>query len=192
MSRYSGVEPLAPDHDVSGFDCGSEAQTTWLKRHALQAHQSDTAKVYVVCRKGTRAVVGYYALAAGSVASVDAPTRVTKGVGRYPVPVLILTRLGVELSEQSKGLGSALVRDALFQVAAIAWRVGVRALLIHAETRAAAAFYKRIDPGFEASPTDPLHLILLMKDLRAAIRSAAAGIPTGRSNAPPEPQVRRG
>ena len=173
MSRYSRVEPLSADHDVSGFDCGSDAQTTWLKRHALQAHQSDTARVYVVCRNGTRGVVGYYALAAGSVASEKAPARVTKGTGRYPVPVLILTRLGVDLSEQGKGLGSALVRDALFQAASVAERVGVRALLIHAETSQAAAFYQRIDPRFERSPTDSLHLILLMKDLRAAIREAA-------------------
>jgi len=173
VSRYSRVEPLSADHDVSAFDCGSEAQTTWLKRHALQAHQSDTARVYVVCGRGTRAVVGYYALAAGSVASENAPTRVTKGAGRYPIPVVILTRLGVDLGEQGKGLGSALVRDALFQVASIAERVGVRALLIHAETPEVVRFYQRIDSGFEPSPTDPLHLILLMKDLRAAIREAA-------------------
>ncbi|MDO8485836.1 MAG: hypothetical protein Q7S35_12920 [Candidatus Limnocylindrales bacterium] len=53
-------------------------------------------------------------------------------------------------------------------------RVGVRALLIHAETPEAAEFYRRIHPGFLPSPTDPLHLVLLMKDLRAAIREAAA------------------
>lgn len=172
MRRYGRVEALAPDHDVSEFDCGSEAQTAWLRRHALQAQRSDTARVYVVCRQGTRRVVGFYALSAGSVSHAEAPPRMTKGVGRYPVPVVILTRLGVDLSEQGRGLGSALVRDALFQTASISDRLGVRALLIHAETPEAVAFYRRIDPGFETSPTDPLQLILLMKDLRAAIRAA--------------------
>lgn len=173
MTRYGRIEPIAPDHDTQSFDCGSEEQTAWLVRHALQAHQSDTARVYVVCLDGSRSVVGYYALAAGSIAHAAAPPRLTKGVGRYPVPVVILTRLGVDLDQQGRGLGSALVRDALFQVAAIAERVGVRALLIHAETPEAAAFYQGIDPGFEASPTDPLHVVLLIKDLRRAIRDAA-------------------
>jgi GNAT superfamily N-acetyltransferase len=174
VTAYGPIEPLTADHEVSGFDCGSDEQTSWLRRHALQAHRSDTSKVYVVCRVGERAVVGYYALAAGSVRHDAATPRVTKGLGRYPVPVLVLTRLGVDRREQGRGLGSALVRDALLQAAAIADRVGVRTLLIHAETPEAATFYQRIDNAFEPSPTDPLHLILLMKDLRAAIREAAA------------------
>jgi GNAT superfamily N-acetyltransferase len=173
VTRYGGVEPLARDHEVAAFDCGSDSQNTWLRRHGLQAHQSDTARVYVVCLQDTRTAVGYYALAAGSISHEDAPPRVAKGIGRYPVPVVILTRLGVDVGEQGRGLGSALVRDALFQAAAIAERVGVRALLIHAETPEAAAFYQRLDIGFEESPTDQLHLVLLMKDLRAGIREAA-------------------
>ncbi len=174
MTRYGPIEPIAPDHDHYSFDCGSEEQTAWLVRHALQAHQSDTAKVYVVCVEGSRSVVGYYALVAGSIEHAAAPPRLTKGVGRYPVPVVILTRLGVDLAEQGRGLGSALVQDALFQVGAIVERIGVRALLVHADTPEAAAFYLGIDPGFEASPTDPLHVVLLIKDLRRAIRDAAS------------------
>ena len=173
MTRYGRIEPIAPGHVTQSFDCGSAEQTAWLVKHALQAHQSDTAKVYVVCLAGSRSIVGYYALAAGSIAHAAAPPRLTKGVGRYPVPVVILTRLGVDLEQQRRGLGSALVRDAFFQVAAIADRAGVRALLIHAETPEAAGFYQGIDPGFEASPTDPLHVLLLIKDLRRAIRDAA-------------------
>ena len=173
MTRYGRVESIGSDHDTQSFDCGSEEQTAWLRRHALQAQQSDTAKVYVVCLAGSRSVVGYYALAAGSIEHAAAPPRLTKGVGRYPIPVVILTRLGVHLGEQGRGVGSALVRDVFFQVAAIAERLGVRALLIHAETPQAAAFYKRIDPGFEPSPTDPLHVALAIKDLRRAIRDAS-------------------
>jgi GNAT superfamily N-acetyltransferase len=175
LSRYGRVEPLSAEHEIAAFDCGSEAQTSWLRRHALQATQSETSKVYVICRTGTRRVVGYYALAAGSVSHDNAPPRLTKGLGRYPVPVILLTRLGVDLDEQGRGLGSALVHDALLQTASVADRVGVRALLIHAETPEAAEFYRRISPAFEPSLTDPLHLILLMKDLKAAIREAAAG-----------------
>jgi GNAT superfamily N-acetyltransferase len=173
LSPYDPIEPLASDHDVASFDCGSEAQTDWLRRHAYQAHKSDTSKVYVVCRRRTRLVVGYYALAAGSIDHEAASPRMLKGVGRCAIPVIILTRLGVDRSEQGRGLGLALVRDALLQTAAVADSVGVRALLIHCETPEARAFYERIDPAFEASPTDPLHLFLLIKDLREAIAAAA-------------------
>jgi len=89
------------------------------------------------------------------------------------VPVVILARLGVDVSSRGQGIGSALVRDALLQTAWISERIGVRALLIHAETAEAAAFYRRLDAAFEPSPTDPLHVILLIKDLRTAIRIAA-------------------
>lgn len=173
MTRYGRVEPIAPNHSTESFDCGSDEQTNWLRQHALQAHQSDTAKVYVVCLDSAPKVVGYYALSAGSIEHADAPPRLVKGAGRYPIPVVILTRLGVDVTEQGHGLGLELVRDALFQVAAIADRIGVRALLIHAETAEVVDFYRAIDPAFEPSPTDPLHVVLLIKDLRRAIREAA-------------------
>jgi GNAT superfamily N-acetyltransferase len=174
VSRYAPIQLLTPDHDRSTFDCGSSDQTLWLRRYALIAQQADTARVYVACRKGEASVAGYYALTAGSVAPEAAPARLARGVGRYPIPVVILTRLGVDLDEQGRGLGRALVRDALLQTASAATLIGVRALLIHAESAQAAAFYTRFDPAFEPSPSDPLHLVLLLKNIRAAIRAAAA------------------
>ena len=177
MSRYAPIALLTPDHDRSTFDCGSAAQTSWLRQHALLAQQAETARVYVACESGESRVVGYYALAAGEVRREDAPPRVAQGTGQYPIPVIILTRLGVDVGEQGRGLGAALVRDALLQTAWSAERVGVRALLIHAESEAAAAFYRHLTPAFEPSPTDPLHLVLLMKDLRRAIRRASEASP---------------
>ena len=174
MIRYGRIEQITAAHESQTFDCGSEDQTTWLRNHALQAHRSDTAKVYVVCPEATLIIAGYYALSASSVASEDASPRISRGAGRYPVPVIVLARLGVNVADQGAGLGSALVKDAFLQVASVADRVGVRALLIHAETQEAASFYTRIDPGFEPSASDPLHLLLLMKDLRRAMRDALA------------------
>jgi GNAT superfamily N-acetyltransferase len=179
VGRYGQIEPLASTHQTDAFDCGSETQSTWLRRHGLQAHRSDTCKVYVVCRRDDPAVVGYYALAAGSVSHETAPPPPLKGVGRYPVPVILLTRLAVDLGEQGRGLGSALAQDAFRQAVAVSDRVGVRALLIHCESARASDFYRRIDAGFEQSPTDPLHLLLLMADLRAAV-ALAAGLPPDR------------
>jgi hypothetical protein len=176
LTSFSPIEPLERDHDVTLFDCGSEAQSDWLRRHAYLAQQAGSARVFVVCLPETRTVVGYYALAAGSVTHAAAPQRMLKGLGRHPVPVVILTRLGIDRGSQGRGLGTALVQDAFMQTAATAERVGVRALLIHCETPAARDFYRGIDPAFEQSPTDPLHVVLLMKDLRAALGAAARAL----------------
>jgi hypothetical protein len=170
--RFSPVTPLARTHVVAGFDCGSAAQSEWLVRHALQAQQSGTSRVYVVSEEtdeGHR-VVGYYALAAGTVAPEPVPQRLAQGAGRYHQPVVILTRLGVDLSRQGLGLGKALVVDALRRVAAASEVIGVRALLIHCENDTARDFYLRL-AKFDSSPTDPLHLLLLMKDLRKALET---------------------
>jgi GNAT superfamily N-acetyltransferase len=113
-------------------------------------------------------VVGYYALAAGSVAPAEASRRLMQGVGRYHQPVVILTRLGVDRNARGSGLGRALVVDALRRIAAASEVIGVRALLLHCESEAARDFYLRL-AKFEPSPTDPMHLLLLMKDLRRAL-----------------------
>ena len=168
MSRYGPLERLTPEHDTSEFDCGSEAQSNWLRRHALHAQAAETAAVYVVCAGDRRRVLAYFALAAGSVEPSDAPHPITRGIGRYPVPVILLARLGVDRGEQSRGLGRALLKEVLLRTSAAADTIGARALLIHAEADTARAFYQHL-AEFEPSPTDALHLFLLMKDLRATI-----------------------
>lgn len=168
--RFGPIEPLAPTHSLSGFDCGSPAQSAWLARHARQAHNSGLSRVYVTCDQSDSAgrVAGYYAIAAGSVALADAPRRLRQGSGRYHQPVVILTRLGVDTKSQGAGLGRALVVDTLRRIAAASEIMGVRAVLIHCESDAARAFYLKL-ASFEPGPTDPMHLFLLMKDLRRAL-----------------------
>ena len=172
VTRYAPAESLSKDHDRSSFDCGSEAQTNWLRRYALLAQQTDTARVYVVRPHGERRVAGYYALAAGSIEPDLGSPRLAAGAGRHPIPIVILARLGVDRRDQGRGLGRQLVRDTFMQTAAVAERIGARALLIHAETSEAAGFYRRLDPAFEPYTADPLLLIVLLKDLRAAVHRA--------------------
>jgi GNAT superfamily N-acetyltransferase len=172
VKRYGPLERLTADHETSDFDCGSEAQTNWLRRHALQAQAAETSAVYVVSLARSRRVVGYFALAAGSVERPKAPGRVTQGAGRHHIPVILLARLGVDLGEQRRGLGTALMREVLLRTSEAADTVGARALLIHAESDAARSFYQHL-AEFEPSPTDPLHLFLLMRDLRATIGEPA-------------------
>lgn len=168
-SPFGPVEHLEAKHLLAEFDCGSDAQTTWLRRHALQSQAGGMSRVFVVRRLSDDTVVGYHALTTGSVLHADVSRRLTAGTGGYDVPVIILTRLGVDLRAQRRGLGRALVVDAFRRIDRIADEVGVRALLIHAEDTDARAFYLRL-AAFEPSPVDDLQLILLLKDLRKAVR----------------------
>lgn len=163
----SKVEPLARSHDLSHFDCGAHASLTdWLKRFAWTNQQSETSRTYVVHRANR--VVAYYSIATGSTRREDVPTRVAKGLAHHPVPVILLTRLAVDKTEQGVGLGNAILKDALYRIATAADIVGARAVLVHAIDADAAAFYRRF--GFQPSPGTDLHLMLLMKDLRMGLQ----------------------
>ncbi len=113
-------------------------------------------------------VVGYYALAAGAVIPSQAPARIVRGLAaNQPVPVVLLGRLAVDMQHQGKHLGRSLLLDAMTRVLQAGDLIGIRALLVHAIDSRAQQWYAQF--GFERSPTHPLHLILLIKDLRATI-----------------------
>lgn len=167
MAQLSQVEPLNRTHDLTRFDCGThESLNLWLKKHALQNQANDSARTYVVHRANI--VVGYYSIAAGSIARESASLRSARGLARHPVPIALLGRLAVHREEQGLGLGRALLKDALFRIERAADILGIRAVLVHAIDREARAFYERFD--FEPCPDDELHLMLLMKDLRLGLR----------------------
>jgi GNAT superfamily N-acetyltransferase len=159
------IERLRRDHDLS-FDCGNPTLTTWLQKFAWANQQADSAKTYVAGR-GNR-VVGYYALTAGSVHKHESPERIARGLANHPVGVVLLARLAVDVSEQGKGLGKALLFDALKRVEEAADIVGVRAVMVHAIDDAARKFYEYFN--FDPSPIDPFLLMLLLKDVRKALR----------------------
>lgn len=159
---FSSVEKIHFDHETETFDCGQADLNRFLSRFAFVNHRAHTAQTYVVCR-GMR-VVGYYSLTVGHADHLDAPARVTQGMARHPIPLIILARLAVDKHEQGQGLGAALLKDALSRSAKAADIAGIRALFVHAKNNEAAAFYAHFN--FRPSPTDPHHLFLLMKDIQ--------------------------
>ena len=165
--RLSAIEKLSAAHEVDAFDCGKEPLNRFVQRFAFSNQKAGSAQTYVVCQ-GERRVVGYYSLAVGAVEPVDAPPRISKGLARHPIPVMLLARLAIDRTEQGRGLGRALLKDALLRTAQAADIAGIRALLVHAKDDEARAWYERFD--FEPGPTDPYQLFLLMKDLRALLR----------------------
>ena len=140
---------LGPAHDVSEFDCGKPPLNDFLRRFALENQKSGKSRTYVATR-GDR-VVAFHSLAPG-------------GVSLQNIPVILLARLAVDITEQGKGIGAHVLLDALRRAVEGAEVIGGRAVLVHAQDEEARAFYQRY--GFEASPTDSLHLLMLVKDLR--------------------------
>jgi predicted N-acetyltransferase YhbS len=159
------IEKLRRDHNCSSFDCANSTLTTWLQKFAWQNQQADSAKTYVACRENR--VVGYYALTAGSVHKHESPVRIAKGLANHPIGVVLLARLAVDISEQGRGLGKALLFDALKRVEEAADIVGVRAVMVHAIDDAARQFYEHFN--FDPSPVDAFQLMLLLKDIRRAL-----------------------
>lgn len=161
MSAPGVIEKLRRDHLLESFDCGKENLNRFLKLQAWNNQQANSAQTYVLA-KDLR-VLGYYSLAAGSITHDEATARVKKGLARHPVPVILLARLAVDTSLQGKGIGAALLKDALLRTAHAANTIGARALLVHAKDDTAKAFYQHFT--FDESPSDPYHLLLIMKDL---------------------------
>ncbi|MCU0769637.1 MAG: GNAT family N-acetyltransferase [Burkholderiaceae bacterium] len=155
-------EPLAAPHRLEGFDCGKPALNDWLLRYARQAQGSGSAKTFVVV--DAERVAGYFSLTVGQVDTLDAPERIRKGMGQYPVPVVILARLAVSREHQGRGIGVGMLQDAIRRTLVIAEQAGVRAMLTHPIDEDAARFYTRF--GFIASPLREQQFLLLLKDAR--------------------------
>jgi GNAT superfamily N-acetyltransferase len=167
---YQRPEPLASRHRTDGFTCTSIEQTEWLRQHARQSTNSGTTKVFVVAEAGSDEVVAYYAWCMASLSITDAPPRLRQGAARYPQPVALLARLGVDSRHAGHGLGAGLLQDVVLRLVEAAAAIGCRGLLIHAESDEARRFYLHLLPELEASPTDDLHLVLLMKDVLRTLR----------------------
>lgn len=159
------IEKLHRTHNVDGFDCGSDALNRFLCRFAWSSQQSGASQTYIALANDE--VAGFYTLVVGDVEYADAPERLKKGLARHPVPLMLLARLGVASAWQGRRLGAGLLKDAMLRTLQAADIAGIRALAAHAKDEQARSFYERYD--FISSPSDPLHLFLLLKDVRAML-----------------------
>ena len=165
MTGALKIEKLDRRHDVDAFDCGKEPLNRFLARYAMQNQKASASQTYVGV-DGDK-IVGYYTLVVGEVAYDKAAERLKKGLARHPVPVMILARLAVATSAQGKGLGAGLLKDAILRTLQAGDIAGIRAFVVHAKDDEAKAFYERYD--FTSSASDPYHLFVLFKDLRAFV-----------------------
>lgn len=158
------IEKLNRSHKVEDFDCGREVLNTFLNRYALTNQRSEASQTYLALSDET--VVGYYTLVVSEVAYEGAHERLTKGLARHPVPIMLLARLAISTTWQGRGLGSGLLKDAMRRTVQAADIAGIRAFAVHAKDDEARAFYEHF--GFTPLPSDPYHLFRLVKDLRKA------------------------
>ena len=161
------IEKLQRAHDPGTFDCGREALNRFLIRYGYQNQQAGASQTYIAL--ADEELAGYYTLVVGQVECADAPERLSKGLARHPVPIMLLARLAVASFWQGKGLGSGLLKDAMIRTLQAADIAGIRAFAVHAKDDEAKSFYERFD--FVASPSDPYHLFRLLKDIRSVLKS---------------------
>jgi GNAT superfamily N-acetyltransferase len=166
MSDGLRIEKLRREHNIDAFDCGQEPLNRFLVRYALQNQQAEASQTYVAFADDE--VVGFYTLVVAQVEYDDAPRRLGKGLAKHPIPLMLLARLAIATDWQGKGLGAGLLKDAMLRTLQAADIAGIRAMAVHAKDDVARAFYERFD--FIPSPSDPYHLFLLLKDVRALIR----------------------
>jgi GNAT superfamily N-acetyltransferase len=156
------IEKLARHHTVDAFDCGDEALNLFLTRFAMTNQRANASQTYVGIAESV--VIGFYSLVVAHLSYDDAPERLRKGLARHPVPLMLLARLAVGKEWQGTGVGGGLLKDAMLRTRQAADIGGIRAFAAHAKDGEARTFYEHF--GFIASPSDPLHLFILTKDLR--------------------------
>ena len=159
MGAITAPEPITPSHLIEAFACGIPVLDDWLKRRALKNEVSGASRTFVVCHDGQ--VVGYYALATGSVEHRDAPGKLRRNMPD-PIPVMVLGRLAVDQQWQRAGIGRGLLKDAVLRSVSVSQHAGVKALLVHVLSEDAKTFYVR--NGFLESPLDPMTLMITLQD----------------------------
>ena len=161
----SAPQPLADHHQLADFDCGEPSLNEWLKRRAAKNQANGSSRTYVVCEGNT--VIAYYCLSAGAVGHAEAPATMKRN-RPDPVPVLVLGRLAIHRDQHQKGIGTALLNDAIRRAIQAAEIAGITALLVHAISEPARRFY--LSRGFIESPIKPMTMCLMVATVDQALR----------------------
>ena len=163
--KLSAPRLLTDRHQLTSFASDEPSLDDWLKRRAARNQANGSSRTYVVCEGDT--VIGFYCLAAGAISHAEAPSAVKRN-RPDPVPVLVLGRLAIHKEHQQKGIGTALLNDAIRRTLQAANIAGVTALLVHAISQQARRFY--LSRGFIDSPFKPMTLCLMLATVEQALR----------------------
>ena len=160
------TKPLDKLQDRNSFDCEVEPLNDYLKKYALQNQKKEAARTYVIAGKENQ-IIGYYTLVFGSVSIEETTPEISAGLGKYPIPIILLARLAIDKMQKGKGLGKLLMKDALLRAVRASEIAGLRAFLVHAKDDSAKSFYEKF--GFQSSPHNEFHLFLKMSDIKVSM-----------------------
>lgn len=160
-NKLYDIVPLRLGFEVGSFHCGVPELDIFFKSYALQAQNSNASRTYIL--HNTNNILGYYSLVYGSVPAEKTPSRISRGMGRYPIPVMILARLAVHKEFQGIGFGETLLKSALKRTINASQIAGLRAMFVVAKNEKAKHFYLKHE--FMDSMVDDFHLYLLIKDI---------------------------
>lgn len=164
--RYRAPEPITVAHKLDKFESGETTLDNWLKKKALANQHKGASRCFVLCEAKNENVIGYYSLSAGAIAHEARPKAMRRNMPD-PLPVLLLGRLAIARDHQGKGLGSALLRDAMLRAVTVSAQTGIFAILVHALSEDAKKFY--FSRGFVQSPLQSMTLMMIMKTIRAVL-----------------------
>lgn len=150
-------EPLNRLHDIKDFNSSRDSLNNWLKQRAVANEEQGASRTFVICDGDSKRVIGYYCLAQGAVGHDVVSAKFKKNMPN-PIPVTVLGRLAVDQAWARKGLGMALLKDAVLRSRQAATMIGSRGMFVQALDEEAATFYLKF--GFTSSPTQPLYLML--------------------------------
>lgn len=167
------ITELGRHHGRNDFDCGQPALNNFLQRLARQQAERDFNRTYVAVAQDESRIRGFYAVSSASIDFANWPGGLR--LPRYPVPVARIGRLAVDVREQGKGVGAALLRHAMRLGASLAQQIGLSAVVVDARNEAASAFYARY--GFQRFPDQGLSLFLTTDVIRQALATGASGAP---------------
>lgn len=164
VSNLSSPTLLSTDHELDNFDCGEPSLDDWLRKRAIKNQTSGASRCFVLC--SGKKVIGYYSLSAGAINHEAAPKSMRRNMPD-PLPVLLLGRLAIDKNYHNKGLGSALLRDAMLRAVSVASDAGVFAILVHALSEEAKKFY--LSRGFVESPLHPMTFMMTLETVRSTL-----------------------
>ena len=144
-------------HERADFSCGNTSLDNFLLSLVSQYEKRRLGRTYVVVRSGSKLVVGYFTLAAGSIPPEAFPTPAKK-FPLHPVPVVLLARLAVDRREQGRGIGSRLLAHVFQLCLELGTTIGIHAVTVDAIDDSAKLFYERF--GFLSLLDGPFHLYL--------------------------------
>jgi GNAT superfamily N-acetyltransferase len=154
------LEALSRDHDRQGFDCGVDDLNIFLRQQARQAQDKGLSRTFVATVADSsppRPILGYFSLVASEALSDSLPPELARKLPTK-IPAITLARLAVDRRHQGKGLGGALLAEALLHIARLSYQLRIAGTFVDAKDDSAARFYQH--HGFVPLPSDPLRLFM--------------------------------